>query len=192
MTQQPTNKNLYKKAFAISWTIVCIAVFMIYPARLSVVHGSSLGNLLIFTQKLAEIQPLAYAGNLLLSFFEILLFSLACIMGGILPVSAALSYNEISLKKSLTLLSVILGTSFLVGHWQFSVVFLLLAIYNALTPWAITFALAAGCLLGIRPARKILLSFQKSDRGEFAINVLEKRYRIIYWLALITLFAGLL
>ncbi len=192
MTQQLSNKNLYKRAFAISWAVVCIVVFMIYTGRLSVVHGSSFGNLLTFTQKLAEIQPLAYAGNLLLSFIEIVLFSLACILGGALPVSAALSYNEINLKKSPSLLSIILGTWFLVGHWLFSSTFLLLAIYSLLTPSAIIFTLLVGCSLGIYPARKILLLFKKNDEDRHSINNLSKSYRIIYWLSLIALFTGLL
>ncbi len=180
-------KTLYKNVFALSWAIACIVIFMSYSARISVVHGSSLENIPTFATKLAEIKASTYIGNLLISFFEILLFSIVCIATGILPVSILFSFDENNLNKSTTILAM-LGSSFLVGHWIYSTIFLFLAALHILTPKLVAGVLILGGMLGAYPTIKVLRLFKKKNERRLP----EKDYRIIYWLSLGILFSGLL
>lgn len=191
MTQLLSKKGLYKNVFAISWVIVCIVVFMFYTANFSIVHGASINGFSAFTSKLADIQPLIYIGKLALSFLEILLFSLACSLGGMWPVYKLIFFDDFNLKKSLTSILMIIGSSFLVGHWLFSTIFLFLSIYKILTPLAITIILTAGCVSGIYPAHKTFLELKSKDSAGFNYHPVEKKYRIIYWFAITLLFTSL-
>jgi len=176
-------KSLVAKSLILVWSILCIAVFIYYPGRVSVLYGSCLNDLPSLASKLGRIEPLNYIANILWAFIGVIIFSAVCIsVGGFLL--QLLKYLPDESTPSRPAQFAFLATAFSIGQGLLSIIFLTLAGFHQLTPLYVILVLAIGFGVGIRPIsrfiakskiRKILNPFDKSD---------NKVYRTIIWLTI--------
>lgn len=189
--QQSRLRPVIRKTIALAWGMVCIIVFMLYPARYSLVQGSGLGNFQSFALKAAEIQATSYVINLLTSFIEIILFCLIYIMAGILPVLYIASKHKSESNNSITTI-IVLGSSFLVGYGIFSTVFFLLAYFYSFTAFNILWITILVSLPGLIPTANLLRGSFIKTRSEPNNKSSGINTDHFYWMSIVLLFTSLL
>lgn len=189
--QQSRLRPVVKKTIALSWAVVCIIVFMFYPARYSLVHGSALGNFQLFALKVAEIQAANYIVNLLTALIGIILFCLLYIMAGISPVFYVASKNKSELNTPITTI-VILGSSFLVGYGIFSTIFFLFVYFYVFTPFNIIGITILVSLPGLISTAKLLRNSFMKKQGESNTKPQRTSTDHFYWMSILLLFTGML
>lgn len=189
--QQVQLRSGTKKTIVLAWGIVCIAIFMLYPARYSILHGASLGNILSLPSKIVNIQPSTYINGLLISFIEMVIFCLIYIMAGILPVLQFTAKDRYKPNAPITAI-VILGSSFLTGHWILSTIFFLLAYFYTFTIPNVLWISILIALPGSIPTVKLLRGFFVNIQRESNNKSSEINTGRFYWISIFLLFTSLL
>lgn len=161
----------------LSWSTLCISIFVYFPGRVSYIHWSNLRDLPIFTEKLGRLSATSYVVNLLLAFMGIVIFSLSCIsLGSFLAKYIGID-SRAGLTTSLSGLAQF-ATKFLLGQGIFSLIFLTLGGMYKLTPLTIVIILVIGFLPGLYPLKKNFQDFFKQD------NFDNRKDKTIFWLSI--------
>ncbi len=144
------------------WLILCIAMFIYIPGQLSYVHWINLDGYYNLPVKLARIDFVAYIFDLIRAIIGIGIFSIANTSLGLL----VLHKLKLDDKRNHSTISnwAFLGSSFLVGHAIFSMIFLALAARFQLTPVNSAVILGVGFLAGVVTLKNFIL--QPVARGE--------------------------
>jgi len=188
-------KNLFdnlllKKTFALVWAAACIVVAAFYPARFTILQGSSLYFIDEFPEKVASIPFATYFYNLVIAFLGIFIFSIVLISTG----SIVLQILKLNRNKEQNIFSFIsqIGTSFLLGHWVLAVVFMLFAMSNQLTRVSVIWTLLIALIVSIPSAVKAFVLPIKRGQIKLPDFQLGKRYKIILGLSTGLVFISLL
>lgn len=144
-------QSMLQEVPALAWAIVCVAVAALFPARVSVLHGAILDNIIrTFPQELATFPAAKFMLDILVSFLGIAAFSLACVSAGA-PFLRGVSAAE-GTEQNIFAFLARLTTSFLIGHWLLAAVFTVLAVFGELTTASVAWTLIAAFAIGILPA----------------------------------------
>lgn len=166
---------------------------MFYSSRFSLLQGSTLENYRFLPARLSSLQAVPYIWKLLISFGETSIFSLACIFAGAWAIFwIQLNDKSISHGNYQVSISVLILTSFLIGHWILSSTFLILAKYGELTQSLVTWTLIAGFIIGVYPFAKMLIPKLKDKEHRASERVKGKFYRAIQWLSISVLIFALM
>ena len=173
---------MYGKLFFSAWATLCVALFILFSGRESVLHGSLLFNWEVILPKLSRIEPLNYLANIIRAFFGVALFSLACISLG--AIFTSLLWNEKNDDiPSRPARPILIGSAFLIGSGLFSIIFLTLGGLYKLTPAYVIAITLGGLILGIRSFVKLIKS-RAEDGGFDLFEGTENSARLVYWLSL--------
>lgn len=183
--------NLLKIAAA-SWGVICIILFILFPGRVSMLHGSLLDNVVLLPPKLESVDFIKFIADLLSSFFKILIVTFIYIFTGAALVPSAQNTKENQNQTSPLSFAITAGSAFLLGHLVFSIIFFSLAYFKGLTPFAVVFVLLAGLLFGLPKGYKYFVSPLKNRDVDFSIMHGDLGYRIVNLLSLVMLFTTLL
>ncbi len=174
-------KSSVAKALILVWSILCIAVFIYYPGRASVLYGSSLDDLPSLASKLGRIEPVNYISNILWAFIGVIIFSIVCISVGGFLLQLSKFHPEESTSSRLAQFA-FLGTAFAIGQGLLSIILLTLAVFNQLTPLYVILVSAIGFVIGIDPiSRFVIKSKIRNILNPFDISD-SRIYRTIIWL----------
>lgn len=175
---------------SLMWLVLCIAVFLYLPGRVSYVHWANLASWPLLAAKIERIQPLTFTINLFQSIAGIAIFVFASTLTG-LGILRLLRANHGSGQADSTFTHLAYWTTAaLVGHGIFSLIFMTLAIYGWLTPWCVGMVLLLGTLSGLGMARGVDLS-HLIKAGKIFKKSSNKVNNVIFGLAICILFFSL-
>ena len=171
--QKINARGLFIRSGLLIWSILCVLVFIYFPAKTSSISGSTFENWPFILSKLARIEPINFIANLLWALVGVVIFSAVCISVGWFLL---LPFKILKDMRNSTKLSrvALLGTAFSLGQGLLSVVLFALARFNQLTSTHVVIVLVIGFIIGLYPISKsfiqsqmkyALIPFDKSDRG---------------------------
>lgn len=137
------------------WIVLCIAAFIFFPGRASILYGSIMGDWGALATKLARIHPLTYLPGMIFAFGGVLLYSVSNIAAGSFILFGVKGRIETG-RFADTPRTGLIGTAFLAGQALFSVVFLTLAIARQLAPVHVVLVIVMALLVGGRPCSQLL------------------------------------
>jgi len=184
-------KWIFIRSGIVIWSILCVLVFIYFPAWVSTISNSTFNNWPFLLSNLSRIAPLNFLANLLWAISGVLIFSAICIFAGGFSLRLLEDQPNASSSSRLTRLA-FLGTAFSIGQGILSTVFFGLAKFNQLTPLHVIMVLVIGIAVGIYPISK---SFAKSQIKEIfnPFDELDSKVdRAIVWLNISTLSLSLL
>ncbi len=173
--------SVFGRLFFAAWAALCVALFVLFSGRSSVLHGSLLFEQGIVFSKLLKIEPLSYLVGIVGAFLEILLFSFACISFGSFFV-LLLQDKSADQPFGGSTRPVLISSAFLAGGGVFSIIFLALVGLYKITPFYIILIMAGGLVLGSGSLMK-LVSFHVDKRDLIPFAEIRKSGRLFFWLS---------
>jgi len=178
------------KLLFVSWATFCVTLFIFFPGRISVLHGSILFDWQTIIPKLSRIEPLNYFVNILGAFLGTVLFSLTCIsLGSVFILSLLDGKNNNLLMKPAR--PVFIGSAFLIGSGLFSFIFLTLAGLYKLTPTFVVAIMLGGAILGF-PSFTKLFKTRLADHSFDLFEEAKNSERLIFGLSISILLLSLI
>lgn len=184
-------KMVLLKFYLLLWAILCVLVFIYFPGRASVLYGSSFSDLSSFFPKLGKIDFRNFSYNLIVSFFEMIIFSIACFLTGSFVISLLQkNVNQISTPTAAWL--ALHGTAIVTGQGLFSLILLALAMVAKLTPTNVTLVLVFGAVIGIVPSVHFYSRKLQWDKFKIIDSTTGKINQSLTWLIVCILFFSLM
>lgn len=183
-------RSFIAKTFLIFWIILNIAIFIIYPGRVSHIHQFVFNNLSDVLSSFKIIAPIKFVDDLVVSFSGVIVFSFVCIVAGRAILIWCSSLQEESLNSVLEV-SAYVVTMFLFGELAISSFLLLLgSVYRVSSENVyiiLTVVLIVGGISFLRkpPALKQKKNFKP------AFDRLSRFYKIIFSLSIVIIFFSL-
>jgi len=173
------NKRKIFEIFVILWAALCVALFMLYPGRLSYIHGAVIN----FSTAPVSIESIRYVLSLTLAALGVALFSISTAALGARLLTLILSNDEIKKHSPLALFA----SAFLLGHISYSSIYIFLGAFGRLTAAASMALMAFSLLVGVQSLKRILPNKLSMD-----LSALNSYYKILFGLCLFILLAALL
>ncbi|MBK9604377.1 MAG: hypothetical protein IPO36_21465 [Anaerolineales bacterium] len=179
--QRENKWSMYGRIFFSAWATLCVALFVLFSGRASVLHGSLLFNWEIILPKLSRIEPINYLADIIGAFFGVAFFFLACTSLG--TIFTSLLWDEKSDISNKPARPILIGSAFLIGSGLFSIIFLTLGGLYKLTPAFVIAITLGGLVLGLRS----FVKFIKTHAEDHSFNLFEgtdNNARLVYGLSL--------
>lgn len=185
-------KSIVQKSFFLILSVTSVFIAIYFTNRVDFIHGFIFekDELLLFPLKLARIEPLGFAGNLLGSFVVAVLLSLAYISVGCFLIWQLIKGET----KELTLLSwaAILCSAFVAGHAIFSIILVCLAAIGKFTIEILIILLIVGFVIGLPFFQKIFLLLPRNGKTNLSEILESNDYKWILGLSVAIIFLCLL
>jgi hypothetical protein len=178
--QKTDRISFFKKILFQVWLGLCIGVFVFYPSRISYLYWVNFRDWRYFPEWLARLDWSRYLLEFLDAIGGVILFCVACISLGIFVARVFKINHHPNPSTPLSDLA-LFCTDFILGGGLFSIVFLIVAGINRLTPFWGALILLAGFLLGLRDLIRVI----STVFGKNAVRPTpENNIKIILWISL--------
>jgi len=186
---KPSPRHILISSLSIAWITLALLLFVLYSARTSYIHGSSLQDWPLFTLKLTQLNPFLYIKDLVFAGAGVVVLAAACTGLG----AFILRYFYDETADSRIQWVALLTSAFLLGEITFSIIFLALGMAGQLTPGLTVSALTLGILSGAISFRHLVRSYPGLTTGTGGLGQRRsKNETAVLWLCLMVITSALL
>jgi hypothetical protein len=179
------------KLLLLTWSILCVVIFIYFPGRVSYIYSSSLVDLPFLAEKMQRMNMAIYIKDLFVSFVGIIIFLTSITALGAFIVRL-LKFKDTLLELTVSNILAVLGTEFLIGHGILSLILIALGSLHEITPPYIISILVLSFLLGCIPLAKTIRELHRHITSKNSFITATGTYKIFCILSMIILVAGLL
>ncbi|GAB4539655.1 MAG: hypothetical protein Fur002_05100 [Anaerolineales bacterium] len=173
-----SNRKLLE-IFLILWAALCVSLFMLYPGRLSYIHGAVIN----LSAPSVTIDAAGYILSLVKAFLGASLFSISAAALGARILTLIFSPRGIEEHSQFALFA----TAFLLGHIIYSSIYIFFGAFERLTAGLSIALMAFSLLVGIKPLWQMFPKKIPTD-----LMTLNTYYKVLLGLCFFIIFAALL